>query len=160
MLVQAPRFSGTASGSARVVSREPEPRTAVETTAHPSPCPVSSGRLNSPGCICPVPVIPEHTTAAWGARWKNNLLFLKKPLLLPKERLQCLPWQAAAHSWEQAPLDAGSKPHHPREPRAALSPPSARAACGNQSPKPSVVLSPTPSSLAPACVPLWTLVCR
>lgn len=35
----------------------------------------------------PVPVTPGHTTPAWGARWKNNLLFLKKPLLLPKERL-------------------------------------------------------------------------
>lgn len=111
MLVQPPHFSGTASGSACAVSREPEPRSASDTSTHPSACPGSSRHLNSPGCICPVPVTREHTTPAWGTRWKTSPVFLKKPLLLPKERLQCLSRQAAAHSWEQAPLGAGSKPH-------------------------------------------------
>lgn len=65
-------------------------------------------------------------------------------------------WQAAAHSWEQTPLDAGSKPTASGAPRCAepvlLSRwPSARAARGNQSPKPSEMPSPTPSSLTRAC---------
>lgn len=102
-LLQAPHFSGTAAGSARAVSREPEPRAGL---AAPRIPPAALGAPELHGPYLPCGCRTERTAPAVGGRWKNNLLFLKKPLLLPKERLQCLGW----HGWEQAPLYAGSNP--------------------------------------------------